>query len=1764
MNACTDKKPAKKKKKSKLSDKNVLNIEPKPPQYSNKATLAVPEKETVHTAQPINADNSDNEVGKKNIDLINKLEAIYKEESVKYNNIYQVLEEIEQKNIKLPVLEDQKCSAFYDSVSMLFMLAALFVLLFQPPVILFHIFVALMFQSWRIYDVGKNLLLKFLLGAAWVKTHNKLLKFFNYCDSKLAEYASLDTTEDKNDPRTPPTVKRLGIPNTTHPVEDTLARSDLLYDENKKIVRILCPNERQTNFNYHGTVKVGNDDNLTQAEIDCDSHFNLIAEDYFKEIQQLGHVKFLDEPCPKYSGLGTDSSSLVSKYPPVLIDVQIGRVLLTVRFVVCSYFYGSKGAQVLLGSDVLVKNNISTAKYSDGHWYLVVGAVDAPVSKTKVYISNKVVASSTGETLFAPLEIKRIQVHMSDQILGSNFVDTDLRLKPPDDLKYSPFRIVEDPLRPKNCLTVQNTSLFPVVLPPDLPLAEADLGGVLKQIQNNIKMDGEVLSEDEINIELMLEPGIDSPTIIDKNVELDYIRDHKTIPNTFKPDLIEFLEKRSSLFSGEEYSKDSFPESKFQHDVELTDDIKQLKCRPFPVSGIRLAQLRQDINNLVQNGILSLEDSDFCSPCFYVLKKTADGKQAAKGRLCFDYRKINQYVRMKNFPLANTRNFFDEAGKFKYFCIIDITNAFLNIKLTPRARDYLAIITPFGIYKPNRSPFGLKTSPSAFCFALNLIIGDLNFVNFYMDDIHVGGRTEKEMFENLKTVLQRLYENNLKIRLSKTKFFVSEIKCLGVIFSSTGKKLDPSKVQAIKEFGKLDSVKKVQKFLGMMCYLSSFIPHFSTACAPLYSLLKNQKQKTFQMTKEAEAAYAALKQYVSRTTMLYHIDLESPLYLSVDASNVGAGGFLYQVVVYPKNKEGYSKMMADHNFIIEGGGASPHLLPGVSPGKQTPIVDDFLKDKSLLAEFDTLDTLRTDRTMTEKIKIINDNYVLHVRPIAFYSKTFSEAQTLRYVTMEKEFLSIMMNVMNFKQYLQAAKITYILTDSQPVCWALRHKDDHVKLSRWILKLFELNINIVISHVSGVTNSVADWLSRLYYVPQSINKDSLGPKSAQHIDSPFKVLDVLTPDDILKGFTSELVTPCSAPEMCHLNVNSQLFRGIGPFQAEYSCVKKVVVPVSEKFGFSPEVLNKHLTYENILKKQKKDVKLNLIIEALLSGKDLSFNNYFLQKGILHRKFETNKKIGTTRPSVIVLPKSLIMFALASAHFQSHAGSKKLCEFLRLQYFWKDMYVDCQKFSAGCILCQLFKSPTQGPNEVGTPRVVLGPRQAWQMDVVSGLVPVQGKKSFLNIICMYSGYTIAVPLKHETSEEIASVLDNHVIKCFGIPKEISSDNAANLNGPAIKKLLKLYNIHSRQTVPYSPTSHSLIEISNRYITQLARIFADQFSCNWTDTLTIATVIFNTIPRPQFLNHSPHFMMFGEEMFQGQGTAAQNHKNLDLNEYLKDKVNEQIFVKIVREFLLKHRLHRNQQKSKRYLSFPTGTLVLLRDKRPRAHKKLKPLFYKLPLRVVTEFRCTVYVEDLFGRVSKQSKNNIRPMAERSAELFGKLPDSIKAVLGDEINAERWLQFKNDGLVPTYLNDIEIQTEIGPVTRGTLPVDSHLILNDNNSEPVPIDEDDEDLDDLLDDVNMKKLQFLHDNNLLTDPQMTLRDVPSLYRTGRELARDGGAGSGDIPTHPVDPDDLVADVPELELVPPPPVRLEPGLDLGNIIPKARRRVRFNLPYFRN
>jgi transposase InsO family protein len=101
----------------------------------------------------------------------------------------------------------------------------------------------------------------------------------------------------------------------------------------------------------------------------------------------------------------------------------------------------------------------------------------------------------------------------------------------------------------------------------------------------------------------------------------------------------------------------------------------------------------------------------------------------------------------------------------------------------------------------------------------------------------------------------------------------------------------------------------------------------------------------------------------------------------------------------------------------------------------------------------------------------------------------------------------------------------------------------------------------------------------------------------------------------------------------------------------------------------------------------------------------------------------------------------------------------------------------------------------------------------LDQVTGLSPVEGYKSYLTITCMHSTYVTAYPMKNGTSEEVSKILENVIIRNFGKPKEFCSDNAHNLQGPEVRKLLEFYGIKHTFSTPYSPTSHGLVEKQNK---------------------------------------------------------------------------------------------------------------------------------------------------------------------------------------------------------------------------------------------------------------------------------------------------------------------------------------------------------------
>ena len=60
---------------------------------------------------------------------------------------------------------------------------------------------------------------------------------------------------------------------------------------------------------------------------------------------------------------------------------------------------------------------------------------------------------------------------------------------------------------------------------------------------------------------------------------------------------------------------------------------------------------------------------------------------------------------------------------------------------------------------------------------------------------------------------------------------------------------------------------------------------------PLYQLLK-KTEKQFKLSEEGKLAIQEIKKFLIQETMIYNIDHKLPLYLAVDASQCGVGGFL--------------------------------------------------------------------------------------------------------------------------------------------------------------------------------------------------------------------------------------------------------------------------------------------------------------------------------------------------------------------------------------------------------------------------------------------------------------------------------------------------------------------------------------------------------------------------------------------------------------------------------------------------------------------------------------------------------------------------------------------------------------------------------------------------------------------------------------------------------------------------------------------------------
>ena len=169
---------------------------------------------------------------------------------------------------------------------------------------------------------------------------------------------------------------------------------------------------------------------------------------------------------------------------------------------------------------------------------------------------------------------------------------------------------------------------------------------------------------------------------------------------------------------------------------------------------------------------------------------------------------------------------------------------------------------------------------------------DIEGVEVIVDDLVVWGEDVKQHDVRLKQVLDRCCERNLKLNREKCHFRVSEVHHVGHVLSEDGVKPDPQKVEAIIAMPAPANREDLQRFLGVVTYLSKFIPNMSQKSAPLRQLL--QKDVKWSWGQLEEDTFTCLKTSISSAPVLKFFDPKEPVTLSVDASSKGVGAVLLQ------------------------------------------------------------------------------------------------------------------------------------------------------------------------------------------------------------------------------------------------------------------------------------------------------------------------------------------------------------------------------------------------------------------------------------------------------------------------------------------------------------------------------------------------------------------------------------------------------------------------------------------------------------------------------------------------------------------------------------------------------------------------------------------------------------------------------------------------------------------------------------------------------
>ena len=516
--------------------------------------------------------------------------------------------------------------------------------------------------------------------------------------------------------------------------------------------------------------------------------------------------------------------------------------------------------------------------------------------KIPINISNDAVETSTGE--ICPVNITE-QVEVTFEAIPAKLNLNVTNLKAADLLLgydwFNQTKVILDPANDEVILPKR-------IVKPNL----------VNYIQDYYDMDDENENELECSLNMLSlehedigsEYFDDYAFFDNKELDISKLSPSSKISEDIEKDFMKLLDENKRIFATSIEELGCCKNVKFR--VETTSD-EPIHNTPYRQSPPLAKISEEELDALFKAGFIRRGSAGTWTSSGYTIK------QNGKYRFVVNYKDVNERTKPLKHPIGRIDDLLDSFQGAFIFSTVDLRKGFHQLEIEESDKYKLGFITRNGVWEYNRLPFGVTNGPTFFSAVMQNILGDLPYVKIYIDDFSIASKSEDEHLQHIKTVFKRLEEHNLKLNPEKCVFFARSIKILGFIIDQNGIKMDPEKVEAIKNRKEPVNLKDLQSFLGLANFYRKFIKDYAKITAPLHRLTANQQK--WHWSTECKEAFIKLKELIVSYPILRLPNYDLPFFIYCDASFISLGAMLGQVC--PKTSLEYtcayaSKILKDN------------------------------------------------------------------------------------------------------------------------------------------------------------------------------------------------------------------------------------------------------------------------------------------------------------------------------------------------------------------------------------------------------------------------------------------------------------------------------------------------------------------------------------------------------------------------------------------------------------------------------------------------------------------------------------------------------------------------------------------------------------------------------------------------------------------------------------------------------------------------------------